>query len=665
MRKLLLLAASCAALLLVLAPPARAADVIEASSSVAFSQDPGFEGLYKYTVIVTWSLESHDLGHLDLFLDLAAFNDTCNGEAVRFPYPAGYSTGEDDFGQSCNLNYRGEFLCKTDPSIPFDALGATVKFEPLEVGCYTGETGSGRFVFYSSVPPSLSGQHPNAVAIKHGREVDFGGAIGSLPQSPLNNPTPQTAPVVINEFLVRPQAPDVEFVEILNVSGAPVDLTGWSIQVFNRDYSTVSLSQFAPGDSLLPEGFGTQADSTFDQFCYNCQYYLAGPRVFGTEGTAAVGEDFLFDAGGIILLLDDSAQVIDQVAYGNAGSAPISCPIVVPAGYSRPPGFGGAVPGFDYDGSPPGAMHPDQGVAEPETLSTSTNRFPDGYDTNNDGADFNIGAPTPDAANQAAPPDLGSSTRINSVYVYPLNSDVDPLNESLQFYNPTPAIKDVRTYRISDGYLIQPIFQPGDAIPLEPAQKYTVYHGLNGTISFEFEEEDRVDLYEERPNGLVRIDQLGWSRLPTFFPDSCFTRVPDGVGPSGGWDWDTSGGFVFLFYQDGCGLEAPNVGVEPLSGAVSALAPPWPNPARGAARFEFAVGQQHGRGATAQVAVYDVAGRRVRVFGEGTYPPGRHTVIWDGTADDGRPAAPGVYFARLFVAGRPAGEVRTVVWLRD
>lgn len=655
---------ACAIFAVALAPPLARASTIEASSTVSLSQDPGFEGLYKYTLTVTWALDRHDPSHLDLFLDLATFEGSCHSQAVRFPAPAGTSSGVDPLGQPCLLDYRGYFLCKTDPSIPYTALGATVKWEPVEDGCSTDETGSGRFVFYSPVAPALAGSHPNAVAIKHGQDVDFGDLVGSLPIDPSGAPGPLADPVVINEFLVRPYGEQREFVELFNNTGQPVDLSGWYLEVFNSEYTAVSYSLFVPGDSLQPGGFRVQADSTFYQTCYNCDVLLYSARGLRPRALQALGDDFLFDEGGVILLHDDTGQVVDQVAYGNAGSAPISCPIVVPAGYPRPPGFEAAP--SEYEGGPPGTVTGD-GVtaADAETLSTSTNRFPDGNDTDNDGADFNIGSPTPEASNVSTTPDLGSSTRINSVYVYPQNGDADPANESLQFYNPTPETKDLRNYRISDGYLIQPIFAPGGEIPLEPAQKYTVFHGLNGTISFEFEEEDRVDLYEERPEGLVRIDQLGWSRLPPFFPDSCITRIPDGAGPSGGWDWDTSGGFVFLFYVDECGLEAPNVAVSAGATGGATLAAPWPNPARGSARFEFAVGPQAGGRTAAHVTVFDVAGRRVRVFGEGSYPAGRHAAVWDGTAADGRPVASGVYFARLFVGGRPVGQVRTLVWLRE
>lgn len=48
-----------------------------------------------------------------------------------------------------------------------------------------------------------------------------------------------------------------------------------------------------------------------------------------------------------------------------------------------------------------------------------------------------------------------------------------------------------------------------------------------------------------------------------------------------------------------------------------------------------------------RITVLDVAGRRVRELVDGPRPAGSHEARWDGRADDGRPAAAGVYFARV------------------
>jgi hypothetical protein len=81
--------------------------------------------------------------------------------------------------------------------------------------------------------------------------------------------------------------------------------------------------------------------------------------------------------------------------------------------------------------------------------------------------------------------------------------------------------------------------------------------------------------------------------------------------------------------------------------ASAALYQNHPNPARGttAIRFDLA------RPAAVTLAVYDVAGRRVRTLADTSYPAGASEITWDLTADDGRAAAPGVYIYRLTAGG--------------
>jgi len=66
--------------------------------------------------------------------------------------------------------------------------------------------------------------------------------------------------------------------------------------------------------------------------------------------------------------------------------------------------------------------------------------------------------------------------------------------------------------------------------------------------------------------------------------------------------------------------------------------------------------------AEVRLDVVDVAGRRVRTLLARALPRGTHVVGWDSRDDDGRPVAPGTYFVRSRVDGRPApGAKLTVV----
>jgi Tol biopolymer transport system component len=55
---------------------------------------------------------------------------------------------------------------------------------------------------------------------------------------------------------------------------------------------------------------------------------------------------------------------------------------------------------------------------------------------------------------------------------------------------------------------------------------------------------------------------------------------------------------------------------------------------------------------TANVAVYDITGRKVRDLVSESLTAGVHSTVWDGRDSSGRPSSSGVYFTRLFWNGR-------------
>ena len=103
-----------------------------------------------------------------------------------------------------------------------------------------------------------------------------------------------------------------------------------------------------------------------------------------------------------------------------------------------------------------------------------------------------------------------------------------------------------------------------------------------------------------------------------------------------------------------------NSSVPPPSASLGVeFAPPRPAPAIGHTTLRYALSQS----ARVSLAVFDAAGRRVRLLD----PPqqkaaDRYDVTWDGRDDDGRAVSPGLYVARLEVAGRVF--VRRVPFLR-
>jgi len=69
-----------------------------------------------------------------------------------------------------------------------------------------------------------------------------------------------------------------------------------------------------------------------------------------------------------------------------------------------------------------------------------------------------------------------------------------------------------------------------------------------------------------------------------------------------------------------------------------------PNPFNPVTSLSFAVPAP---GGDVEVAVYDLAGRRLTVLAEGHHSAGRYTVTWEGRDDLGHRVASGIYFARM------------------
>lgn len=91
-------------------------------------------------------------------------------------------------------------------------------------------------------------------------------------------------------------------------------------------------------------------------------------------------------------------------------------------------------------------------------------------------------------------------------------------------------------------------------------------------------------------------------------------------------------------------------GTDPATGvetpAITFLAPAAPNPSVGAMRVRFGLA----RAQSADVAVFDAAGRRVRTLASGALGAGVYAPEWDGRDASGGRAAPGLYFVRLKTA---------------
>jgi hypothetical protein len=142
---------------------------------------------------------------------------------------------------------------------------------------------------------------------------------------------------------------------------------------------------------------------------------------------------------------------------------------------------------------------------------------------------------------------------------------------------------------------------------------------------------------------------LAWLSVATAGTyDYCY-RYAYGAGPwvYGDLDGSTNG---YSVDQAGSLIVTDPTGV-PLIPAVVRLYPNQPNPfnPRTTIRFDLPVAGQ------AQLSIYDLAGRLVRVLVEGERAAGSYEAVWDGRDATGHSAPSGSYLARLVAGGKVEG----------
>ncbi|HEX6813530.1 MAG TPA: lamin tail domain-containing protein [Planctomycetota bacterium] len=191
-------------------------------------------------------------------------------------------------------------------------------------------------------------------------------------------PGPSLAPVVINEFNYDDNGTDdLEFVELWNRMPVPVDISGWQLRGEEGD-----LSGTANGTFTFPGGPGSMTTVIGPgQYLlvsqplvpnHNPLYVMPATMMENGGAPAAVGSDGL-------TLRDDLGNVVDGVTWEHAGwTAP------VPA-WLEGTGLQGA---WILNGPP-------------LLDGVTPQRWIDGFDSNNNGADFLAMAWTPGAANGA------------------------------------------------------------------------------------------------------------------------------------------------------------------------------------------------------------------------------------------------------------------------
>ncbi len=155
---------------------------INGAITAELTNDPGFEGLYKYTVTFTWDTDQ-GLSHTSIFLALANCECVCEPNLFSFGSPAGSSLGELPNGEECTALYEGSYVCMGDPTIPEAMNSPAIKFDAIgdPEGCEPGKTGVGIACFYSPLPPGPINSAPNAIGVKAAGQTCLGPVDGFLP----------------------------------------------------------------------------------------------------------------------------------------------------------------------------------------------------------------------------------------------------------------------------------------------------------------------------------------------------------------------------------------------------------------------------------------------------------------------------------------------------
>jgi hypothetical protein len=102
-----------------------------------------------------------------------------------------------------------------------------------------------------------------------------------------------------------------------------------------------------------------------------------------------------------------------------------------------------------------------------------------------------------------------------------------------------------------------------------------------------------------------------------------------------------------------------SVGADEIAGRSYLIGYVRPNPFGDSAELGYAVS---GEGdATVRLEIFDVRGRLLRALCDGSVPPGRYSVSWDGCDEQGRRLSPGIYIARITVRSRSESHALVLI----
>ena len=237
-----------------------------------------------------------------------------------------------------------------------------------------------------------------------------------------------------------------------------------------------------------------------------------------------------------------------------------------------------------------------------------------------------LATPTPGASNATSA--YYSPVCINEFQTTSLGGGVD---DWIELYNRGPAAYDLSGAFLSDNRdnNTKYKFPPGTTIG---AGQFLVRNEVQLGFSMSSSGEVIVLTAADSTSGLDFYD------FKQEAPDTSEGRTPDGMGRWAKFPTPTPG-------ATNIGALAVPPGFPDGTGVLSAVRA-VPNPFGASTEIRFVLGQRE----VVTAAVYDPAGRRVRVLQSGTLEPGSHAFGWNGGQESGARAGAGLYFVRVSTA---------------
>jgi len=502
-----------------------------------------------------------------------------------------------------------------------------------------------------------------------------------------------------------------DYIELFNLGGVTVDLTGWTVQYASSagtTWATTALSgSIPPGGYYLvqqaPGAGGGAALPTPDATGTTAMSLSSGKVALVSNATALSGA---CPAGGAI---------VDLVGYGTGASCSETAPAPTLSNTSAALRISSGCTDTDDNASdfeelapaPRNSASPTHGCEHTLTVTVdplaggTVTRSPDQATyPHNDSVDL---TPVPaygyhfvrwsgDASGAAVPltvlmdddktvtahfrvNDYVGIVRISQIYGGGGNTGAPWLNDFVELFNGGDAPIDVTgwslQYASSGGttwfsttlvgtipaggyYLIEEDTEGGSGAPLPtPDGIGTIaIDAIAGKVALV---DNNVTLTGSCPSGGGIVDLVGYggADCSETAPAEALDNVTGGFRNNAGCDDTDDNASDFS-----TATPAPRNSSTPASictewVAVSpftdelGLGAPVPNPTRGALRIAFTLA----RDAQVRLRVHDLQGRVVATLADGAFSAGRHPAVWSGMTAAG-PARSGVYFVRLQASGR-------------